>query len=484
MFIKRKEFNMKKIILILLIAFGVILSGGAVSAKRELGKGAYINENGVKIFKKDYEKLVALGFVDREILQFTQEEYDRYTEKHIDRAAKIKYYIETETTEVNGEVVTKHKILDENTFYSEHQKNIKAKEKNDKSKKADNNIILKGAQLNDFSIMSTSETVTETSGFMVLTITATYDSCEGPMGEIFVKANLEWTSVPSQRYFDLLGIVFSSNLHLNQINNMPDFLTKFFYTKQTLTFNPLLLGYDEIIEEKSFIITPQNTEYYRENSNSIISRIPLPIDDSGHFYYGVVHYDFLITKECILIPNSTNIDLAEITGIYTHQYGHGSFEWDRVNMSLESPYFTYTESVLINDPTFMPPVVGPIEFEDMAAGHQFVVNHYTDTYHYLTCTECGYITQEDHVMVDGHCIRCDYHGHEHEYEYTSNGQASHTAKCTTCQVFFIEPHNLIFETNSTMHFEVCQDCGYKKSQGKHLFLLNGGKTCLLCGYTK
>ncbi len=198
---------MKKFILILLIAFGVILSGGAVSAKRELGKGAYINENGVKIFKKDYEKLVALGFVDREILQFTQEEYDRYTEKHIDRAAKIKYYIETETTEVNGEVVTKHKILDENTFYSEHQKNIK--EKNDKSKKADNNIILKGAQLNDFSIMSTSETVTETSGFMVLTITATYDSCEGPMGEIFVKANLEWTSVPSQRFFDLLGILFS-----------------------------------------------------------------------------------------------------------------------------------------------------------------------------------------------------------------------------------------------------------------------------------
>lgn len=44
---------MKKFILILLIAFGVILSGGSVSAKRELGKGAYINEQGVKIFKKD-----------------------------------------------------------------------------------------------------------------------------------------------------------------------------------------------------------------------------------------------------------------------------------------------------------------------------------------------------------------------------------------------------------------------------------------------
>ena len=60
---------------------------------------------------------------------------------------------------------------------------------------------------------------------------------------------------------------------------------------------------------------------------------------------------------------------------------------------------------------------------------------------------------------------------------------AHTAKCTTCQVFFMNPLNLIFETNSTMHFEVCQDCGYKKSQVA-LFLLNGGKTCLLCGYTK
>ena len=295
---------MKKIILILLIAFGVILSGGAVSAKRELGKGAYINENGVKIFKKDYEKLVALGFVDREILQFTQEEYDRYTEKHIDRAAKIKYYIETETTEVDGEVVTNHIILDENTFYNEHQKNIKAKEKNDKSKKADNNIILKGAQLNDFSIMSTSETVTETSGFMVLTITATYDSCEGPMGEIFVKANLEWTSVPSQRFFDLLGILFSSNIHINRFTSngisYPDFLTKFFYKTHTISFNPLTLSYDELFTEESYLITPYDTDFYKEISNGIISGVELPIDDTFHGYYKKVNYDFLITKNVFL----------------------------------------------------------------------------------------------------------------------------------------------------------------------------------------
>lgn len=463
---------MKKILLIVLILLGIAISGGTVSAKRELGKGAYINENGVKIFKKDYEKLVTLGFDDREILQFNQQEYDFYIEKNIDFVKKERYFIETNTTEVNGKVVTSQTLMNENQFYQKVNEEARSESTN----------LEKGGGMQKNASGSTSST----SGFMVLTVTATYDGCQGPTGEVFVKANLEWTSVPTQRMGDLLAITFSPNLYLKRSDvyggNKPDFFTRMFYTFQTISLNPLTLGYDETFEQRTFFISPNHTSDYKESSNYIASQVQLPLDNP-HLYYSECVYDFLITTECTLVPYTSNLSQASVGAVYVHQYGFGYFEWDRVNFYLNSPYFSYTNSIIINVPEYMDPVVGTIQFTEMVTGHQFYVYYYNSTFHSYKCSECGYTYQEDHIIVDNHCTVCDYYIHDHQYTYKQN-ISSHTGTCTICGSFYIEPHSFVLSWDDKKHYQICSVCDYIGSQIKHLFLLNGGKTCIECGYTK
>jgi hypothetical protein len=82
---------MKKILVVLLTILALTISVTNVKADRRLGESAFINDNGVMIFKKDYTKLVQLGLLNDEIKLLTQDELDRYLSYDIDAKVSKKY---------------------------------------------------------------------------------------------------------------------------------------------------------------------------------------------------------------------------------------------------------------------------------------------------------------------------------------------------------------------------------------------------------
>ena len=102
---------MKKTCLVFLLVASIILSIATISVTAIDDDVYFVNGNGVEITFLNYQKLLSVGYTDREIQSISLDEYNQIAQMEILSIEKDDYYIKTVTVEnEDGTVLPKIKI--------------------------------------------------------------------------------------------------------------------------------------------------------------------------------------------------------------------------------------------------------------------------------------------------------------------------------------------------------------------------------------
>ncbi len=313
------------------------------------------NSNGVVMTIDNYEKIMELGFTEKEINLFTSEEYNEYISMEILSSNIDQYYLETEYVVENDEIVESN---DEEIPEDELEQAIEDSIANDE------------AYLNASTYRTTE--------YKKMTVTGTYYRNADTMGEFFVKVNLEWKKLPRRRLEDVIGISFSDNIQMKStyINGAqyPEFESKFYYTERYFHIDGTTYEGPTYTQKFNQVTGTDTGQYSYNIDEGIMVLYDLPnnvYSDLGNAYYPLVYdysySDFFITLSASFIPKQAGINAATFAGVYEHQTGLGRIDWGEISISPMPPYFSYNTSFWVNDPNYDDPVAGQIFFENLLA---------------------------------------------------------------------------------------------------------------------
>jgi hypothetical protein len=231
------------------------------------------------------------------------------------------------------------------------------------------------------------------------------------------------------------------------------------------------------------MIDYDDTKNYRSDATSILSKVKLPYDYRPEPFVNNRYTDFLITMETTLVARS-HITAADVVGMYSHQYGYGNFDWNKVIVSTSTPYLTYIDEYFIDDPDYDPPFVGVFNFTNLQSGHRYTVINSNETSHTITCLDCGKTYTEDHLFIDSECSICHYTNHVHTFQtYLQYDASNHEAICSICGHIDLQNHSYNWVSTSTYHYRKCIKCLYRTPNQNHTYVtMNGMRFCSVCGY--
>jgi hypothetical protein len=94
--------------------------------------------------------------------------------------------------------------------------------------------------------------------------------------------------------------------------------------------------------------------------------LPVNVVASGRgYYYSKTYSNFKMKLVSEWTPTVSSITGTTFSGWYTHQVGAGSIDWGNISVSPAPPYFSYSTSFWVDDPSFDDGIGGHIIFQDI-----------------------------------------------------------------------------------------------------------------------
>lgn len=334
---------MKKLVKLLVIgsiAMTFLFNLGVVNAKAE-EIPHYTNENGIEMSQAQYDKLLQVGYVEKEIASIDLEEFNEIDAMDIIRTTVQEGYLKTirithfdGTVEVKDEIVQKDDIPNQNKTrgFTPPSSDVTQDEKDD------------GSTFYPKEVSS----ITTDYKYMQLIVTYFYD--EGTLGTFFVKMNFQWLEEPSQRLEDLITISFSDNLQIKSeyINGSqcPEFDFKCTYEEHSAEYGmDIYVPEDEIgtrIKRVEFDGDDyDNYAYYIDKGIAVMYDLPGRYLDYGTNASEMKTFwqtDFYMTLTAKFIPKYTNINAVTFAGTYQHKTTQYRVTFDSISLTPQKPY--------------------------------------------------------------------------------------------------------------------------------------------------
>ncbi len=315
----------------------------------------YVNDNNVTISSRLYDKLVSVGYTEKEIKKLELDKIDKVKFMNIFDITKDELYVRTTTVHnIDGSMTSTNEYIDVNEY--------------------NESIATYASYPNEYS--------TVTIDYKKLTITGTYYYDQEDEGLFFIKVNVEYLDTPNDRYEDMLAINFTDDIQLKSYyssgSQYIDFEAKITYTEHFFQDykhqygNPI---YEDRTTEKEVVITGESVGQYNHDLNKHIAvKFQLPKDEVWDYtgeivdqYHEYEYYDFFFTMEANFIPQVTNLNACGFAGVFIHQNGFGSIDWGKITFTPTYPYFSYSTSIWVNDPNFDATVAKEIMFENLSS---------------------------------------------------------------------------------------------------------------------
>lgn len=294
----------------------------------------YINDNKVEMTEENYNKLLQLGYTERELKYLTQKEYNEKSDFNV-CATFSQSYIQKTTTYYDKNGIVKSNIQN----ISEEQSAKELQEKN-----------------SSLETMSTKESynyVDEYKKFTFFGSTIKYNEDDNEEDDneektkYFVKVNLDWLTTPIERYEDFIGIVFSDVVQI-QTDNSIIFESSFIYTQTTRRYYSTLI---DVIQNDSSTVeyivrNPNEINYNADEGLTVEYDLPLDINvrDCGSTYlyeYQVTNQKFSMSLSATFFPTLTTLISAPFAGVYSHKKIGLNISIGGIELSFSAPYFGF-----------------------------------------------------------------------------------------------------------------------------------------------
>lgn len=189
----------------------------------------------------------------------------------------------------------------------------------------------------------------------------------GTQGQFYVNVKMKWLTTPSRRYTDVIAIGFLGNVQLANYNGTsnPDIYSEFTYKNySSMSGQGTTITYPE---EKVY---PHNTSSYVYDLSERKLLVPydLPQDivgAGGGYSVASINSNFEFLLEARFNPTITNLAGATFAGTYLHQIGSGYPDWGNLSITTTPPFFSYSTSFWVNDPSYDSGIGATLIFENL-----------------------------------------------------------------------------------------------------------------------
>jgi hypothetical protein len=364
---------MKKILSFTLLMIIVLGSGFGLNAYGMSHSTYIINHNNISMTYEDFEKLQLFGFNHEEILSIEQEEFNKYTKRDILSFYEHKVNIESIYTFENDDLLSQVDTLITDQEMEKRVENY-------------NESIESNFEFSSFSRSKTINEITsfdgggsgtnnitrtkyESTTYKTYSMYGVYYADQGNNGQFYLKITLDWKITPVKRFVDLITVGFMDNVMLQEeyISGQyyPNIYSEFKYTEtiQSSFYGPIVTNYSIVVEGNDY-----NDYSYNQNEGILGVEYDLPVNvvASGRgYYYSKTYSNFKMKLVSEWTPTVSSITGTTFSGWYTHQVGAGSIDWGNISVSPAPPYFSYSTSFWVDDPSFDDGIGGHIIFQDI-----------------------------------------------------------------------------------------------------------------------
>lgn len=183
--------------------------------------------------------------------------------------------------------------------------------------------------------------------------------------KIYVKQNVNWTSVPAERFSDLFAINYTNDLRVSEKDNYPDVELHLKYTKDSYSKigwkykSPRYKVKTSTTNEDIKFTGESETAYNHKLAVYFSFRFDLPknvdLNGSSQRYYYVkreTYTNFYVSMEATFDTNNSSLTGTEMQTHYVHQTGTGEFDWGSLTFTTTAPFISYSTKILTRNPTF------------------------------------------------------------------------------------------------------------------------------------
>ena len=349
-------------------------------------QGYYCNANNIQMSKNQYEQLITMGFDESEISTMDKEKFNKLTSMEIIKTEKEVAVLEDDSpVEIIGnqastfnENYSDSKLI-ENVVYSDsellEQCGLNQQEMDLLSEKYSDDTTeeeIPYTQTSDETTSSTYSYVANENEKQYVTSDATKTMTTyvsyvkvGNEYKIYVKQNVNWTSVPSNRFSDILAINYTDNVRVGETNGYPDVEMHLKYTKSVYSKTGWRHKRPKYTERKTTtnedlkFLGDSQSAYNHKVGDYFAFKFDLPkntsTNGSSQRYFlikKVTYSNFQISMESTFDTNFSNLTGTEMQSHYVHQTGSGKIDWGKLTFTTSAPYISYSTNFWIDDPSF------------------------------------------------------------------------------------------------------------------------------------
>ncbi|MBO7303744.1 MAG: hypothetical protein J6V09_00780 [Clostridia bacterium] len=367
--------------MVFLLIASIILSIATISVTAIDDDVYFVNANGIEITFLNYQKLLSVGYTEREIQSISLDEYNQIAQMEILSIEKDDYYIKTVTVEnEDGTTTTTDEIITEEQAYAEIEAQEDGQDEYGIAPAVAPPHIEFGEGEGEGGDSNPAAITDRTTEYKHMEVTGVFYRGQGALGTFFVKVTLEWLKTPTMRYTDIMSINFTDNVQITNEyiggGQYSAFDARFYYDERHyhLYNDSENTPTNAIDETDTFIIEFDGSNLgsydYKEDQGLGVS-FNLPSNhhtDEGLYKDCYKYSDFYMTLSANFIPKQYGINAATFIGTYQHQIFPLSFGWDDISFSLQAPYFSFSLGFIEGNPTFDGTLAAPIFFENLYAG--------------------------------------------------------------------------------------------------------------------
>jgi len=322
------------------ILLTTLLSSNLVSTRVE--EVYYINENNVEMTEENYNKLMQLGYSERELRFLSQKEYD-------DRSSLMIYNV------MSNSCVMKYTYFFENNNYvltqsSKISKDIAIQEINNS-----NNILTRGLG---------SEESNYTNEYIELSLTGVVTSGGASIRKFFVKIDAQWLSTPAYCDKDYISINIDDDIQIfNEYINgsqRPKFYSSFTYTTITRNYyNNIISGPvdNTSVTESSIEVNGDDVDQYKYNiDQGLVVQYELPSGfttrEEGIGYYSeysITYHNFHMSINAEFTSQIEDLCAVTFGGAYSHNDISIINNLNNVSLSLSYPFIHFDGGINIGN---------------------------------------------------------------------------------------------------------------------------------------
>lgn len=276
-----------------------------------------INNNGVKIYQKDYEKMLKIGVSERKINYISQEELDDFSKMNII-------------------------AVSESTNYIDSYNSFKQIKNSNRSSYSSNTI-------------GSEKIKTCVTWYNIENVSTTY---------YYVSVDLTWSSSPKDRLTDMIGIYFGSENQIQYVNTSsgqkPKFYSDIMYEKYYYYDYKSSISSPEHEEYNTLIVNSQSSYSNSDASYSIGDHFTVkynlptdkyvktePYSDYGNQESLLIekYTDFTISLSAYFAPVSSTVIRSSYSGYYCHQTSGSLLDFTQVTFSTASPFISVNAQI-------------------------------------------------------------------------------------------------------------------------------------------